>query len=162
MLHTWANPDGTQRIEDTGPLTKKRMETVDEEFRDAAVDFIRRQHDTQTPFFVWFNATHMHFRTHPKPESIGRAGRWQSEYHDTMLDHDDLVGDLLDLLDELGIAENTLVMYSTDNGPHMNSWPDALPQREELELGGRLPRPGDGALAGPHPGWPRAQRDHQP
>ena len=92
VLHTWANPDGTQRIEDTGPLTKKRMETVDEEFRDAAVDFIKRQHEAQTPFFVWFNATHMHFRTHPKPESIGRAGRWQSEYHDTMLDHDDLVG----------------------------------------------------------------------
>jgi arylsulfatase len=65
----------------------------------------------------------MHFRTHPKPESIGRAGRWQSEYHDTMLDHDDLVGSLLDLLDELGIAENTIVMYSTDNGPHMNTWP---------------------------------------
>ena len=133
VLHTWANPDGTQRIEDTGPLTKKRMETVDEEFRDAAVDFIRRQHEAQTPFFVWFNTTHMHFRTHPKPESIGRAGRWQSEYHDTMLDHDDLVGDLLDLLDELGIAENTIVMYSTDNGPHMNSWPDAgmTPYRNE-------------------------------
>ena len=133
VLHTWANPDGTQRIEDTGPLIKKRMETVDEEFRDAAVDFIRRQHDTQTPFFVWFNATHMHFRTHPKPESIGRAGRWQSEYHDTMLDHDDLVGDLLGLLDELGIADNTIVMYSTDNGPHMNSWPDAgmTPYRNE-------------------------------
>ena len=133
VLHTWANPDGTQRIEDTGPLTKKRMETVDEEFRDAAVDFIRRQHEAQTPFFVWFNATHMHFRTHPKPESIGRAGRWQSEYHDTMLDHDDLVGDLLGLLDELGIAENTIVMYSTDNGPHMNSWPDAgmTPYRNE-------------------------------
>ena len=125
VLHTWANPDGTQRIEDTGPLTKKRMETVDEEFRDAAADFIRRQHDAQTPFFAWFNATHMHFRTHPKPESIGRSGRWQSEYHDTMLDHDDLVGDLLDLLDELGIADDTIVMYSTDNGPHMNSWPDA-------------------------------------
>src|SRR6476469_4607422 len=133
VLHTWADPDGTQRIEDTGPLSKKRMETVDEEFRDAAADFIRRQHDAQTPFFVWFNATHMHFRTHPKPESIGRAGRWQSEYHDTMLDHDDLVGDLLGLLAELGIAENTIVMYSTDNGPHMNSWPDAgmTPYRNE-------------------------------
>ena len=105
VLHTWANPDGTQRIEDTGPLTKKRMETCDEEFRDAAIDFIKRQHEAQTPFFVWFNSTHMHFRTHPKLESIGRAGRWQSEYHDTMLDHDDLVGDLLNLLDEIGIAE---------------------------------------------------------
>ena len=73
-LHTWANGDGTQRIEDTGPLTKKRMETCDEEFRDAAVDFIERQTEADTPFFVWFNTTHMHFRTHPKPESIGRAG----------------------------------------------------------------------------------------
>jgi arylsulfatase A-like enzyme len=125
VLHTWANGDGTQRIEDTGPLTKKRMETCDEEFRDAAIDFIKRQHDAETPFFVWFNSTHMHFRTHPKPESIGRAGKWQSEYHDTMLDHDDIVGDLLNVLDELGIADDTIVMYSTDNGPHMNSWPDA-------------------------------------
>jgi len=125
VIHSWAEADGTQRIEDTGPLTKKRMETCDEEFRDAAVDFMRRQIDADTPFFVWFNSTHMHFRTHPKPESIGRAGRWQSEYHDTMLDHDDLVGDLLDFLDEAGIADNTIVIYSTDNGPHMNSWPDA-------------------------------------
>lgn len=125
VMHSWANGDGTQRVEDTGPLTKKRMETCDEEFRDAAVDFIRRQADEDVPFFVWFNATHMHFRTHPKPESRGRAGRWQSEYHDTMLDHDDIVGSLLDVLDELGLAEDTIVMYSTDNGPHMNSWPDS-------------------------------------
>ncbi len=125
VIHSWAGEDGTQRIEDTGPLTKKRMETVDEEFRDAAFDFIKRQADADTPFFVWFNSTHMHFRTHPKPASKGRAGRWQSDYHDTMLDHDDLVGELLDLLDELGLAEDTIVVYSTDNGPHMNSWPDA-------------------------------------
>jgi arylsulfatase len=125
VIRSWAQPDGSQRIEDTGPLTKKRMETCDEEFRDAAVDFIRRQHQAGRPFFVWFNATHMHVRTHCKPESRGRAGRWQSEYHDTMLDHDDVVGDLLTLLDELGIADDTIVMYSTDNGPHMNTWPDA-------------------------------------
>jgi arylsulfatase len=125
VIHSWANPDGTQRIEDTGPLTKKRMETCDEEFRDAAIDFIRRQHDADKPFFVWFNSTHMHFRTHGRPESKGRAGRWQSEYHDTMLDHDDVVGDLLDALDEMGLSENTIVVYSTDNGPHMNTWPDA-------------------------------------
>jgi len=125
VIHAWANEDGTQRIEDTGPLTKKRMETVDEEFRDAASDFIRDKAEADQPFFVWFNSTHMHFRTHTKEESKGRAGRWQSNYHDTMLDHDDLVGSLLDLLDELGIADNTIVMYSTDNGPHMNSWPDA-------------------------------------
>jgi arylsulfatase A-like enzyme len=125
VLHTWANPDGTQRIEDTGPLTKKRMENVDEEFLDAASVFIKDKAESQTPFFVWFNATHMHFRTHVKPESKGQAGRWQSDYHDTMIDHDKLVGELLALLDELGLAEDTIVIYSTDNGPHMNSWPDA-------------------------------------
>ena len=125
VIKSWANEDGTQRIEDTGPLTKKRMETCDEEFRDATVDFIQRQTAADKPFFVWFNSTHMHFRTHPKPESKGRAGRWQSDYHDTMVDHDEIVGDLLNCLDELGIADNTIVMYSTDNGPHMNSWPDA-------------------------------------
>jgi len=125
VLHCWANPDGTQRIENTGPLTKKRMETVDDEFLEAASDFIKRQHASGTPFFVWFNTTHMHFRTHEKPESRGQAGRWQSEYHDVMIDHDKHVGAMLNLLDELGNAENTLVFYSTDNGPHMNSWPDA-------------------------------------
>ncbi len=125
VIRSWANGDGTQRIEDTGPLTRKRMETCDEEFRDAAVDFINRQHEAGTPWFVWFNSTHMHFRTHVKPSSKGRAGRWQSEYHDTMLDHDDVVGDLLDALDGLGVAEDTIVIYSTDNGPHLNTWPDA-------------------------------------
>jgi arylsulfatase A-like enzyme len=125
VLHSWANEDGTQRIEDTGPLTKKRMETIDDEVAEAAIDFIRRQQADGTPFFVWVNTTHMHFRTHPKPESVGQAGRWQPRYHDTMIDHDKLVGSLLDLLDELGIADDTFVMYSTDNGPHMNSWPDA-------------------------------------
>jgi len=136
VLHSWATEEddddehprwgrvGRQRIEDTGPLTRKRMETIDDEVLEHAVDFIRRQHGAGTPFFCWFNTTHMHFRTHPKPESAGRAGRWQSPYHDTMLDHDDVVGALLDLLDELGLAEDTIVVYSTDNGPHMNSWPD--------------------------------------
>ena len=166
VLHTWANGDGTQRIEDTGALTKKRMETCDGEFRDAAVDFIKRQYQAETPFFVWFNTTHMHFRTHTQPESVGCAGRWQSRYHDTMLDHDDTVGTMLDLLDELGIADNTIVMYSTDNGPHMNSWPDAgmTPFRNEKNsnLGGRLPRPGVGALAGPHPGRVGVERHCQP
>lgn len=100
------------------------METVDEEFSAAAKDFIGRAHETGAPFFVWMNTTHMHFRTHPKPESIGQAGRWQSEYHDTMIDHDKLVGGILDHLDELGIADDTIVVYSTDNGPHMNTWPD--------------------------------------
>jgi arylsulfatase A-like enzyme len=115
---------GKQRIQDTGPLTRKRMETCDDEFADAAVDFIGRQHRRRRPFFCWVNTTHMHFRTHTKRRSLGKAGRWQSAYHDTMLDHDRHVGLLLDLLDELGIAEDTIVMYSTDNGPHMNTWPD--------------------------------------
>ena len=115
---------GKQKVTDTGPLTKKRMETCDDEFVAAARDFIKRQHKDGKPFFVWLNTTHMHLYTHTKPESLGQAGRWQSPYHDTMIDHDKNVGEMLDLLDELGIAENTFVMYSTDNGPHMNSWPD--------------------------------------
>ncbi len=125
VLRSWAKPGGGQKIEDTGPLTKKRMETVDDEFLAATKDFITRQHEADKPFFVWFNATHMHFRTHEKAESRGQAGRWQSEYHDVMIDHDRLVGELLQLLDDLQIAEDTIVMYSTDNGPHRNSWPDA-------------------------------------
>ena len=125
VLHCWARPNGKQKIENTGPLTKKRMETVDDEFLAAAIDFIKRQQKARKPFFVWFNTTHMHFRTHVKPRSRGQSGRWQSEYHDVMIDHDKHVGKLLDLLDELGIADNTFVMYSTDNGPHLNSWPDA-------------------------------------
>jgi len=124
VLHCWAKQDGAQSIQDTGPLTRKRMETADEEFLSAASDWIRRQHKAGTPWFVWFNTTHMHLRTHAKPESRGQAGRWQSEYHDVMIDHDRHVGALLELLDELGVADDTIVVYSTDNGPHMNSWPD--------------------------------------
>jgi arylsulfatase len=116
---------GMQRIEDTGPLTKKRMETIDDEVVDHALDFIDRQHAAGTPFFCWLNTTHMHLRTHPKPDSVGQAGRWQSPYHDTMIDHDKLVGVVLDKLDALGIADDTIVIYSTDNGPHENTWPDS-------------------------------------
>jgi arylsulfatase len=115
---------GKQKIEDTGPLTKKRMETCDDEFVAAAKDFIQRKNKEGKPFFCWLNTTHMHLFTHPKKENLGQAGRWQSPYHDTMIDHDRHVGQMLALLDELGITEDTLVMYSTDNGPHMNSWPD--------------------------------------
>ena len=125
VLRCRANPDGTQEIEDTGPLTKKRMETVDDEIVDAALDFIDRKHAEGVPFFTWVNTTHMHFRTHPKPESVGQAGKWQSAYHDTMIDHDQHVGKVLDAIDKLGIADDTIVVYSTDNGVHMNSWPDA-------------------------------------
>jgi arylsulfatase A-like enzyme len=117
-------PVGKQRIEDTGPLTKKRMETIDDDIAVACIDFIKRQHRSDTPFFVWLNFTHMHLFTHTKPESVGQAGRWQSRYHDTMVDHDKNVGQVLDALDDLGIAEDTIVIYSTDNGPHANSWPD--------------------------------------
>ena len=100
------------------------METCDDEFVAAATDFIKRQHQAGKPFFVWLNTTHMHWITHTKPESLGQSGRWQSPYHDTMIDHDKQVGQMLDLLDKLGIADDTFVMYSSDNGPHMNTWPD--------------------------------------
>jgi arylsulfatase len=116
---------GKQIIKDTGPLTKARMVTIDDDIANRAVDFIKRQHDANKPIFVWVNFTHMHFRTHTKPESIGQSGRWQNPYHDTMIDHDKNVGEILKVLDDLGIADNTFVMYSTDNGPHINSWPDA-------------------------------------
>jgi arylsulfatase len=136
VLHCWATDTddttddhrfgkvGKQRIEDTGPLTKKRMETIDDDIAATAKDWIRQQHDAGTPFFCWVNFTHMHCFTHTKPESLGQAGEWQSPYHDTMIDHDKNVGEMLDLIDELGIAEDTIVVYSTDNGPHMNTWPD--------------------------------------
>ena len=147
VLHCWATeedagevdprygPFGKQRIEDTGPLTKKRMETIDDETVSAAIDFITRQKEAETPFFVWMNTTHMHLRTHTKPESVGQAGHWQSPYHDTMIDHDKHVGQLLDAVDELGLAENTIVIYSTDNGPHANTWPDGAttPFRSEKD-----------------------------
>lgn len=125
VLHCKADGKGGQSIKDTGPLTKKRMETIDDEVTEKAVAFIKKQVKAGVPFFVWFNTTHMHFRTHVKPESRGQAGRWQSEYHDVMIDHDKAIGVLLDLVDDLKIADNTFVMYSTDNGPHCNSWPDA-------------------------------------
>jgi arylsulfatase len=126
---------GRQRIEDTGPLTKKRMETCDDDFAAAAKDFITRQHKAAKPFFCWVNFTHMHLKTHTKPESVGQAGPNQSPYHDTMIDHDKNVGSLLDVLEQLGIADNTFVMYSTDNGPHMNTWPDGgmTPFRSEKD-----------------------------
>jgi len=123
VIHSWANPDGTQKIEDTGPLTKKRMETVDDETSDRAIEFIKEQHKAGKPWFVWWNGTRMHFRTHVKKEMRGISG--QDEYSDGMVEHDMHVGKFLDLLDELKITDNTIVMYSTDNGPHMNTWPDA-------------------------------------
>jgi arylsulfatase len=125
VIHSWALKNGKQKVEDTGPLTKKRMETIDDDVAKRASDFIEKQHKAGKPVFVWVNFTHMHFRTHVKPKSVGQAGRWQSEYHDAMIDHDKNVGTVLKKLDDLGIADNTIVMYGTDNGPHMNTWPDA-------------------------------------
>ena len=125
VLKCKADGKGGQTIEDTGPLTKKRMETVDEETLAAAKDFINRQHKTGEPWMCWWNATRMHFRTHVKDEHKNLAGPNSDEYHDGMVEHDMMVGELLKMLDELGIAENTIVLYSTDNGPHYNTWPDA-------------------------------------
>ena len=110
-------------IEDSGPLTRKRMETVDEEFLAGALKFIDKAHQQKKPFFVWFNSTRMHYYTHVKDSQLGRSG--QGFYNDAMLEHDDHVGVLLDKLDQLSIADNTIVIYSTDNGPHFNMWPDA-------------------------------------
>jgi arylsulfatase len=123
VIHSWADGKGGQRIEDTGPLTKKRMETIDDETIAAAIEFIKKQNEAGKPFFVWWNGTRMHFRTHVKEAHRGISG--QDEYSDGMVEHDMHVGELLDLLDELGIVDNTVVMYSTDNGPHYNTWPDA-------------------------------------
>ena len=122
VLHTWANPDGTQKIEDTGPLTKKRMETVDEEFLAASLKFIDKAVKDDKPFFVWWNSTRMHIWTHLKKESEGKTGL--GVYPDGMVEHDGHVGQLLKKLDDLGIADNTIVMYSTDNGAEVMSWPD--------------------------------------
>jgi arylsulfatase len=115
---------GKQTIKDTGPLTRKRMETIDDDIAARAVDYLERRKKDSQPFFLWVNFTHMHLRTHVKPASLGQSGRWMSEYADAMIDHDKNVGQVLDALDRLGLADDTFVMYSTDNGPHMNSWPD--------------------------------------
>ncbi|UXN65654.1 arylsulfatase [Phyllobacterium sp. A18/5-2] len=113
---------GKQKIEDTGPLTKKRMETVDEEFLAAAKDFIDRQHKAGKPFFCWFNSTRMHIHTHLKPESTGKTGLGVEA--DGMVEMDGMVGELLQQLDNLGIADNTIVLWTTDNGAEVFSWPD--------------------------------------
>ena len=122
VLHTFADGDGGQRIEDTGPLTRERMRTIDQEIHAAASDFIDRAVDADKPFFVWFNATRMHVWTHLTPEATGRTGI--GLYPDGMVEHDDMVGLLLKQLDDLGIADNTIVIYGTDNGAETASWPD--------------------------------------
>ena len=129
QFHQMFGPRGVIRsyadgkIEDSGPLTRKRMETVDEEFLAASLKFIDKAHKQGKPFFVWFNSTRMHYYTHVQDSQLGRSG--QGFYNDAMMEHDDHVGALLDKLDQLDIAENTIVIYSTDNGPHFNMWPDA-------------------------------------
>jgi arylsulfatase A-like enzyme len=131
VIHSYA--DG--RIEDTGPLTKKRMETIDDDIAARSADFIDRQVKASKPFFIWVNFTHMHLRTHAKPASVGQAGPDQDIYHDVMIDHDKNVGTVLAKIDELGIRDNTIVLYTTDNGPHANTWPDGAttPFRSEKD-----------------------------
>ena len=126
ILKCEADGKGGQTVENLGPLGKKRMETIDDETVAAAKDFITRQVEAGTPFFCWWNGTRMHFRTHIKEEHKGLSGvRGQDDYSDGMVEHDLHVGELLKLIDDLGLADNTIVMYSTDNGPHYNTWPDA-------------------------------------
>jgi arylsulfatase len=143
VLHTWHNADDSQKIEDTGPLNTKRMETVDQEFLDASLKFIEKAAKDKKPFFVWWNSTRMHIWTHLKKESEGKTGL--GIYPDGMVEHDGHVGKLLDKLDELGITDNTIVMYSTDNGAEVMSWPDggSTPFRGEkdtnFEGGWRVP-----------------------
>ena len=122
VLHSWATAPGKQKIQDTGPLNRKRMETIDEEIYDAAEKFIEKAAKQKKPFFVWFNTTRMHVWTHLKKKSDGKTG--VGLYADGMVEHDEMVGELLDKLDDLGIADNTIVMYSTDNGAEIVSWPD--------------------------------------
>ena len=131
VIHTWANPDGTQRIESTGPLGKKRMETIDEEITNATLDYLDKAAKSDKPFFLWWNSTRMHIHTHLKAESEGVTGL--GVYPDGMVEHDAMVGQLLDKLKELGLDKNTIVMYSTDNGAEKASWPDggASPFRGE-------------------------------
>jgi len=122
VLHCKSDGKGGQTIEDTGPLTKKRMETIDEEITEGALNWMETQAKADKPFFLWYNATAMHFRTHVAAKNVGKSG--QDLYSDRMVVHDEQIGQMLDKLDELGIADNTIVMYSTDNGPENDTWPD--------------------------------------
>jgi arylsulfatase A-like enzyme len=122
VIHSWANPNGTQRIQLTGPLTKKRMETVDEEFTREAMRFMEESNKEGKPFFLWWNSTRMHIWTRLKASSQGKTGL--GIYPDGMVEHDALVGQMLDKLKQLGLEDNTIVMYSTDNGAEKFTWPD--------------------------------------
>jgi arylsulfatase A-like enzyme len=143
VIHCWANPDGTQKIESTGPLNIKRMETIDEEVTAFTLDYLEKAKKADKPFFLWWNSTRMHIFTHLKKESMGKTGL--GTYPDGMVEHDGHVGQILDKLDALGLSDNTIVMYSTDNGAECFSWPDggSTPFRgeknENWEGGYRVP-----------------------
>src|SRR5712675_1336197 len=122
VLHCVSDGKGGQTVKDTGPLTKKRMETIDEEITAGALDWMEKQVKADKPFFLWYNSTAMHFRTHLADKNRGKSG--QDDYSDRMVTHDEQIGQMLDKLDELGIADNTIVIYSTDNGPENDTWPD--------------------------------------
>jgi arylsulfatase len=122
VLHCVADGKGGQTIKDTGPLTIKRMETVDEEITNAALGWMEKQAQAKKPFFLWYNSTAMHFRTHLAEKNRGKSG--QDDYSDRMVTHDEQIGQMLKKLDDLGIADDTIVMYSTDNGPENDTWPD--------------------------------------
>ena len=160
VLHCLADGKGGQTITDTGPLTKKRMETIDEEITDRAMAWMETQAKADKPFFLWYNSTAMHFRTHVAEKNLGKSG--QDPYSDRMVVHDEQIGQMLDKLDELGIADNTIVMYSTDNGPENDTWPDGantpVPRPEGLQLGRRLARALLHPLAGQDQGRLGAER----
>ena len=164
VIHTWANPDGSQKIESTGPLTVKRMETIDEEITKASLDYLDRAKKADKPFFLWWNSTRMHIFTHLKAASVGKTGL--GIYPDGMVEHDAMVGQLLDKLKALGLEDNTIVMYSTDNGAEEMSWPDGgtTPFRGEKatnwEGGYRVP--GRHSLARRHQARHRQQRHLRP
>jgi arylsulfatase len=122
VLHCTSDGKGNQKVVDTGPLTIKRMETIDEEITGKAITWMEKQVKDDKPFFLWYNSTAMHFRTHLADKNRGKSG--QDDYSDRMVTHDEQIGQILDKLDELGIADNTIVMYSTDNGPENDTWPD--------------------------------------
>ena len=143
VLHCWANPDGTQKIESTGPLNIERMKTIDDEVTNRTLEYLEEAKKADKPFFLWWNSTRMHVHTHLKDESQGKTGL--GTYPDGMVEHDGHVGQILDKLKELGLDDNTIVMYSTDNGAELCTWPDggATPFRgeknENWEGGYRVP-----------------------
>ena len=164
MIHSWADGKGGQKIEDTGPLTRERMPTIDQEIYGAAVKFIDKAASDKKPFFVWFNTTRMHVWTHLKKESEGKTGI--GLYPDGMVEHDAMVGDLLKKLDDLKLSENTILVYGTDNGAEASDlarWRHhALPRGEGNDVGRRIPRAHARALARRHEAGHSQQSDFLP